>query len=375
MCPRFPFPLEKGDKLRMYHQLRYLSSDHEITLVTLTDHEISIEDRTHIEQFVMDLHIFKVTPWSKAVQIAKNTILNRPYQVAYYFSPKIAKQIQRIGEELQPDHIYCQLTRMSEYAVNLPFPKTLDYMDAFGIGMERRAEVVSGLRSIFYRKEAQRMKAYERKVYRSFDHHTVISKQDGHHICDKPIHVVPNGIDTKFYKPLAKEKLYDVGFVGNMGYHPNVDAAEYLINEVMSKLDPALQFVIAGARPDKRVLKLASDNVIVTGWMDDVRDAYAASRVFVAPLWKGTGQQNKIMEAMAMGIPCITTSVVNNAIGAEPNEEIMVADTAEEFAQSIQQVLGDQALSARLASNGRTFVSSRYSWAASTSQLSKIFRS
>jgi len=120
---------------------------------------------------------------------------------------------------------------------------------------------------------------------------------------------------------------------------------------------------------------LASDNVIVTGWMDDVRDAYAASRVFVAPLWKGTGQQNKIMEAMAMGIPCITTSVVNNAIGAEPNEEIMVADTAEEFAQSIQQVLGDQALSARLASNGRTFVSSRYSWAASTSQLSKIFRS
>jgi len=313
MCPRFPYPLEKGDKLRMYHQLRFLAADHQVTLITLTDHDVSQEDRAHVEHLVADLHIFRIRSISRAVEVAKSVWSNRPYQVAYYYSQSIAKRIKQIAMALEPDHIYCQLTRMSDYAVELPFPKTLDYMDAFGIGMERRAEVVTGLRSIFYRIEAQRMKAYERQVYDSFDHHTVISEQDGQHICDQVIHIVPNGIDTDFYTPRSITKRYDVGFVGNMGYHPNVDAAEYLINKIKTKLDGSLTFVIAGARPDKRVQRLASNTVEITGWMDDVRDAYAGSRVFVAPLWKGTGQQNKILEAMALTTLMILPDVSNRS--------------------------------------------------------------
>ena len=106
-------------------------------------------------------------------------------------------------------------------------------MDAFGVGMERRADVVSGPLSLIYKLEANRMKRYERNIYNSFNNHTVISEQDKVQINtpkNKDIEVVRNGIDVDFFIPMGKEKTYDIGFVGNMGYPPNVDAAEYLIN-------------------------------------------------------------------------------------------------------------------------------------------------
>jgi len=185
--------------------------------------------------------------------------------------------------------------------------------------------------------------------------------------------VVRNGIDTEFFIPQEKEKVYDIGFVGNMGYPPNVDAAEYLITKLKPLLDQNFRYQIAGARPDKRVKLLAGKNVTITGWIDDVRDAYSGCRIFVAPLWSGTGQQNKILEAMAMGIPCVTSTSVNNAIGAQHNKEIMVADTELEFKVCIEQLLNDEAKYKELKENALMFVRENYSWQQSVDILTKLF--
>lgn len=377
LCPRFPYPLEKGDKLRMYHQLRHLSADHEVFLIALTDEDIASEDLEKVDEVVTRMEVFKLKKHKRGISLMKSLLSTTPFQVAVYYSSRFQRKIRELAEEFRPDHVYCQLTRMAEYAKDLPYPKTLDYMDALGVGMARRAAVVSGPMSWIFKMEAARLKNYETRIYNHFDHHTIISEQDKHQIqtpAENNIQVVPNGIDTGFFQPLEKDKVYDIGFVGNMGYPPNIDAAEYLINELKPVLGQNLRYQIAGARPDKRVKLLAGKNVTITGWIDDVRDAYATCKIFVAPLWSGTGQQNKILEAMAMGIPCITSTAVNNAIGAHHKKEIMVADTIEEFKDCIERLLNDEDIYMDLKKNALTFVRENYSWKQSVETLTELFK-
>lgn len=372
MCPRFPYPLEKGDKLRIFHQLRYLGKKHQVLLISISDKEVSQKHLDIVKSHVHSVKVYKLSKVRRIFSLAKSVFSKLPFQVSYYYDKAIAKKIRQAAEEFEPDHIYCQMTRMSEYAKNLPYPKTLDYMDAFGVGMERRAEVVNGIYSLLYKKEALRMKTYESEIYGSFDNHTIISEQDANHIAKNSIDVIPNGIDTEYFAPIEALKKYDIGFIGNMGYAPNIDAAEYLINSILPYLDPKTKVVIAGARPDKRVKQLGSSTVTITGWMDDVRTAYAESYVFVAPLWLGTGQQNKILEAMAMGIPCVTSSAVNNAIGAEIGKEILVADSEGEFASSVKTLMNDPELYKGIRVNALTFVREKFSWEQSVEKLSQL---
>lgn len=107
--------------------------------------------------------------------------------------------------------------------------------------------------------------------------------------------------------------------------------------------------------------------------MDDIRDAYLSGKIFLAPMWSGTGQQNKILEAMALGIPCITTKIVNNAIGAVHKEEILIADTKEEFLQMIQLLEEDQKLYDKISINSKSFVKQNFDWNQSISGLNSIF--
>ena len=376
LSSRFPYPLEKGDKLRIYHQLRHLNKSHEVFLVALTDEEISTEHFEKVKEVVSHLEVFKLKKHKRGFSLLKSVFSRTPFQVAVYYSSVIHEKVRKIARAFRPDHIYCQLTRMSEYAKDLPFPKTLDYMDAFGVGMQRRADVVSLPMSLIFKLEANRMKKYESNIYNFFDHHTVISDQDKHHIetpKENEIVVVRNGIDTDFFSPNEKEKVFDIGFVGNMGYPPNVDAAEYLINTLKPKLNQNLRYQIAGARPDKRVKLLAGKNVTITGWVDDVRNAYSCCKIFVAPLWSGTGQQNKILEAMAMGIPCITSSSVNNAIGAQHEKEILVADTQEEIVDCVERLTNDVQIYMELKENALMFVRENYSWKQSVEILTALF--
>lgn len=373
MCPRFPYPLEKGDKLRMYHQLKLLGQMYEVTLLTLADDDVPAADLDAVRKLVSDVKIYRLSKLQVFLSLFSSLFSGLPLQVMYYYDRKVATKIAADIQSIAPDHIYCQLARMAEYAKDLAIPMTIDYMDAFGVGMERRAATSSWLTAKIYKFESRRMQNYEKSIYKYFDRHVVISDQDAAHISDKKITTIPNGIDTTHFQPQEKTKNYDIGFVGNMGYPPNVDAAEYLVNEIMPLLRSDIRVVIAGARPAKRVKLLANKNVEVTGWVEDVRNAYAKTKVFVAPLWLGTGQQNKILEAMAMGIPCVTSRAVNNAIGAIDGQQILVADNEKEFCQKIELLLSDKILYNSIRNNALTFVQETYSWKGSVNKLSVLF--
>lgn len=377
LSSRFPYPIEKGDKLRIFHQIRELSTQHEITLIALSDQPVSESQLEEMRQYCQEIHLFRLSKIRIISRLLGSLFTQKPFQQAYFFRPKIAGKIQKIILQEKPGMVYCQLLRMAAYCQGLPFPKTLDYMDALSLGMKRRADHSSFWLKPIIRREAKLLAQYEQQLKHEFDHHTIISEGD-RDVLDPEnsaqIHIIPNGVDIDFFAPkLKKSPTFDLVFVGNMGYFPNVEAARFLAKNVMSLLPKGTSLLLAGARPDAQVRALASEHIRVSGWIDDIRDAYADGNIFVAPLFTGSGQQNKILEAMAMGLPCVTTPLVNQAIGAKADQEILLADSAAAFAEQIQKLQSDAELRNQLGTASRQMVKEKYSWEGSVRKLEAIW--
>lgn len=378
LLSRFPYPLEKGDKLRAYHQLKELSKNHEIHLACLTDKDILDEWREEINSFCTSVNVFKLKKPLIYWNTAKQLFSNKPYQVGYFYQAGIERKINALVKELKPDHIYCQLVRTAEYVKNIhDIPKTIDYQDALSAGMSRRAGISKGISKSLFQAESKRLAEYENRIFDYFNHHTIISEQDKAligHPSNADILVVENGIASEYFEYTKQgPPKYDLVFTGNMSYAPNIECAEFIVWDVLRKLDKEVTLLLSGAQPHPRIKDLAKENkIIVTGWVDDIRDAYASAKIFVAPLFIGTGLQNKLLEAMAMGIPAVTTPLANNALQAVSGEHIMVADSAEEFIRAINQLLTDEKLRKKISENGKTFVQENFSWEYSVKKLENL---
>ncbi|MFT4601904.1 MAG: sugar transferase (PEP-CTERM/EpsH1 system associated) [Arenicella sp.] len=371
---RFPYPLEKGDKLRAYYQLKELAKSHQIYLNCLTDQTVKDEWVKEIESFCEKVTIY---PLSKVLiywNTAKQVFTNKPFQIGYFYQNKIQKRIHKEINDIQPDHIYCQLIRTAEYVKDIHnVPKTIDYMDALSKGMLRRSEIKKGLKAKLYKIEGKRLSEYENRIFDYFNHHTIISKQDRDlisHPEKEKIEIIENGISDDFFNYSSKsEKSHDLVFIGNMNYPPNIECSEFIGEQLSPELSE-LKFMISGASPHQKIIDLKKiENITVTGWVDDIKESYASGKIFLAPLFIGTGLQNKLLEAMAMGLPVITTPLANNALNAKPNEQILIASTKEEFVEHINALLSNQDLYCKISKAGQAHVKSRFSWTQSVQKL------
>jgi len=379
---RFPYPLEKGDKLRAFYQLKELSRQFDVTLVCTTDIPVSKEHEQIVSQFCSSIHIFQLTKWGLIFQLLKTVLGSKPLQVHYFYRKSIQRRINAVIAQTNPKHIYCQLIRVSEYIKNEHhIPKTLDYMDALSKGMERRIQTEAWYKKWFYRLESKRLKEYERRIFDYFEHKTIISEQDRkliQHPNNQQIVIVPNGIDQSFFETLPIEKDYDLVFTGNFSYAPNIEAAVCLAEEILPRLHKkgvSCKLLLSGASPSKRVLELQSEFITVTGWVDDIRTSYQRSRIFAAPLFIGTGLQNKLLEAMASGLPCITTSLSNNALGGVDGENILLAEDIDSFVEKITQGLVIEGNFSSIAMHGKYYIELLYSWEKQTLKLLQLLRS
>ena len=378
LLPRVPYPTEKGDKLRAFNQLKQLSKKYEIILCSLNDSFLHEDALTVLGQYAKSIYILDIPKSGIIVNLIRTIFSNIPLQVGYFYNKKIKKTIDAIIEKHKPDHIFCQLIRVAEYVKDIPLPKTLDYQDVFSKGVERRLASTPFYLRPFLRLEYKRLLAYEHDVFNKFDNKIIISEPDRdlipHPDCKKIV-VVRNGVDYTFFKPLERQKEYDLVFTGNMGYPPNINAAEFLVNKILPLVlerKPGISLLIAGASPNLRVQVLESENVEVTGWVPDMRECYACAGIFIAPMQIGTGLQNKLLEAMAMQIPCVTSQLANQALKAKENDEILVADTAEEYARHIISLLENPQKAHEIALNGSNFVRKNYNWENETAKIEQL---
>ena len=375
---RFPYPLEKGDKLRAYNQIKCLAANHEVHLCAMSDIKVKEDEIEALRPFCKSIHIFNLSKFTILFNILLSFFNGKPLQVGYFYNKPTSRKINSLIKEIKPDRIFCQLLRVAEYVKFQEIPTTIDYQDVFSAGVKRRSET-----SPFYMKpilnmEYKRLLKYEHDVFDLFDNKTIISIPDRDlipHPEKEKIEIVINGVDTSFFKPMEIKKEYELVFTGNMGYPPNVNAANFLAKEILPivhQKKPEVKLTIAGATPHPSVQTLKSEHVHVTGWVDDIRECYAKAKIFIAPMQIGTGLQNKLLEAMAMRIPSITSGLANSALNAKHGEEILEGNSAEEFAAHIISILENPKLAEKLSKNGYAFVHEHYNWTAATQKLENL---
>lgn len=377
LASRFPYPLEKGDKLRVYHHLRELSAlGHLVTLCALNEHPVPDTHIAALAPFCHHIEIIRISRWNILKQLPNWLWRNLPLQVGYFYTPAAAHKIKSLHDKIQPDLVWTQLVRMAEYTQQLGQWRVLDIMDALSANTARWATTATWWLRPILRREARLLAQYEQKTAANFNSLFIISQQDAQLLPLLPndqhkLMVLPNGVELDYFNRNALPLIpitHDIAFVGNMGYAPNIAAAKYLAQQIMPIIwasAPQTTLLLAGARPHKDIAALAKDpRITVSGWLEDIRHAYCSTHMLIAPLFIGSGQQNKILEAMALNLPCITTPLVNNAIHATPEHEILLADNPADFAQQYFRLANSPALRQSLGLHARQFVTARYGWSA-----------
>jgi glycosyltransferase involved in cell wall biosynthesis len=357
LVSRFPFPLEKGDKLRAFQHLQLMHKlGHEVHLVALSDIPVTNEAMARVSGFCASVHVLPLSKFRIGLNLAAGLFRRLPLQVAYFYS------------KLHAGKIYCQLIRTAAYVKELDIPgRIIDYQDAFSLGTHQRMLRAPWWIRPLYSREYRLVADYEAKAFHWFNAHLVISEQDRKAMCFENAHsitLLPNGVDTSWFAPGTADKKFDITFIGNMNYPPNVDSAVFLVRDIMPKVwkvFPGAKVLIAGANPHPRIQSLSSARIEVSGWVDDIRNCYASARLFAAPMRMGTGLQNKLLEAMSMELAVVTTPLSAIPVGAPPGIGIVSAETADDLGHLIIDLLENGQKRKALGQEGRKFVMNHFS--------------
>ena len=381
LTSRFPYPINKGDKLRSYHQIKKLSKKNDIYLISLSETKIPKSSIYELDKYCKSVHIYQISLVNRIFNLLKTFINNRPFQVNYFYHFKIQKKINSNISEINPDHIFCQLVRTALYVKDEhSIPKTMDYMDALSKGLERRIKISKFWQKPFVKMEWQRMKRFENLAFEFFNNHIIISSRDRNeisHIDNKNIEIVPNGIDTNYFQKIKTNKIYDLIFIGNLSYVPNIEAAKYISKTIFPLLKeklPNIKILISGSNPSKKVLRLSNENIEVSGWVDDIRKIYCSGKVFFAPMSLGSGLQNKLLEAMSLGIPCITSNLCNKSLEGTHMKNIIIGNCTEQYVSQILNILSKPKLMLEIGKNGSRYVNEKFSWENSNKILTEILK-
>ena len=380
VLPRFPYPLEKGDKLRAYNQIVQLSKSHDIYLFSVSHTAVSSEQVAALMPYCKDIRVVRLNRLVCYWHVFCNYFTARSLQLGYWATSRARRAYRSFERAVAPDVVYNQMLRTMYLVSRSKYPKVMDFQDALSMNTERRMEHAKGLWHHILHFEFKMLRSAEYNAFSKFDALTIISETDADAIPHKrnlDIAIVPNGVDFDFFTSDYRLPIkYDIAFCGNMSYPPNINASHYLVQKIMPLVwarRPNTTLLLAGASPKHSVSRLAADpRVTLEPSLPDIRTAYASSRIFAAPMQIGSGLQNKLLEAMAMQRPCVTTSLANAALGAQHGKQLFIADTPETFAEAILDLLDNQALADAVAQQGYSFVHQNYGWPSAVSKLEDI---
>lgn len=387
VAPRFPFPLDKGDRLTIYHLLKYFSQRHQVSLVCFLEPE---QDPAWVEKVQPFCERVEIVPLQKT-RAYTNCLIGLPsrvpMQMQYYSDPRMHKVVQEMVRELQPDLLYAHTIRMGQYIQPFrEYARVLAMQISMTLNYRRLAERASNpISKLFFGLEYGKVRNFEAEFARTFDKILLISKHDLAAIEQKrPLTNVfysPHGVDFAYFSPdaSAEKDPHSLIFTGNMSYAPNVDAALYFYKEILPLVReqiPAVQFRIVGADPAPEIQALQQDPAVeVTGRVPDLRTYMNRAQVAIDPLRIGAGLQNKVLEGMSMGLPMVITSIANEGIQANDGQNILIADTPQAFAEQTIALLQDAQRREQLGAAAREFIVENWSWEKHFGDLEEMFAS
>lgn len=380
---RMPYPPFRGDKLKIYHLAKELSKNHELHLITIAETPDDISYVENLKPYFKKID-FVYLPKYKSVINTLGGLFNRdPFQLNYFRSRKFQKLLNSTLSQNQYDGIHVQHIRMSQFfrnSVNLN-NVILDLPDAFSLYWKRRAKNSTNyLNKLFENIEFKRVKKIEIDFVSQFKKVLVCSLEDQFYLESlglNQVEILENGVDTNMFKPSDSAYIPNrILFTGNMDYAPNIDAVVYFTSEIWPLIRrevPEAKFIIAGQRPVPKVLALQSPSVEVTGFIEDLSKEYAKAHVVVSPLRIGAGTQNKVLEALSMNIPVVTTNVGYTGLKLKRDQGALVSLTPREFANNTIKLLKDPEFRKQVGESGGESIRSRFGWSGIAHKLENHF--
>lgn len=380
---RFPYPPVKGDMAIPYYRLKYLGESQEITLLTFYEKEWELKEMDKIKPFCKEIvAIRKSRTRSLLNMLLAGPFSKRPFQVLYYVSGSFKRALARLLERNSFDMVHVYMLRMAEYAENIPLPKVLELIDSMQLNFERRLEMERFPQSLLFRIELARLKDYEPRAVSAYDGAVVVSDIDKERIdaegAGKVVSISP-GVNTSEFYPLENLAPGQVmAFTGNMGYFPNENAVLWFMEncfDIIRRKVPGVRLVIAGKGPGAKIRRFDDgESVTVTGEVGSMAEVLRGARLSLAPMRSGSGVQFKVLEAMACGLPVVTTTLGLGSIPARHEREVLTADDAEPFADACVRLLTDDALAKRMGAAALKLVKEEFTWEHNAAAIEKVYR-
>lgn len=379
ITPRLPYPPLKGDQAVPFNRLRILSGNHKITLLSFYEKEDDLKGLETLNFYCTEIHVVRLAKWKSMLNILQKSLFSAlPMQTLYYQSVTFKRKIQEVLERNHFDLVHAYMFRVAPYLSSIQVPKILDLIDSMQLNLNRRVDLERIPRRWIYQEELRRVIPYESDIGRHFNHLILVSEKDRMFIGGDNVTVIPLGVDTDLFKPNEKRQTDPtIIFSGNMGYSPNISAILWFVEKCFSKIQMAIpnaSLIIAGGNPSSEIHNLARVRGIkVTGFVDSMPDAINQASVAIAPMLSGSGMQFKILEAMACGLPVVTTSLGLGSIKAKKDEEIVMAETPNDFATAVISILLNNDLANNIGTRAREFVMKNHSWLSSAMQVDELY--
>ena len=366
LCPQSPFPLHNGSAIRSFQSIRFLKAmGYLVDVLYLSREDDYNIVKKGLNQYCDNVYLFKRSRIVSFCQVLLGVFSAKPFQVLLFFSLEAKTWVRR--HEKGYSLIYCNNIRTAEYAIGCSCTKVIDYVDAISMNYEKSGKLLHGFLKYIYLTESNRCKKYERYTLNKFERRIIISEVDRDYLLGSVmsyrIDVVPNyiNIGKRFVNHKTDEK--NIVFIGSMYYEPNVQAADFFVKRIFPLIqskEPDAKFYIVGKNPDKRIIKLESESVVVTGFVDSVWDYMNKAAVIVVPMISGSGLQNKIIEAMAVKACVVTTPIGFEGLVVDKGAPI-VADCAELMAGKILWLLNNPIKRRNIGDEGFEYVNKYYS--------------
>jgi sugar transferase (PEP-CTERM/EpsH1 system associated) len=389
-------------RVRPYNLINKLSErGHRVTVLTLWTNRRDLIDIEQLNNYCHQVHAVHLPRYQSIWNCLRALPSDVPLQAVYCWEPEATQVLMRLlGQEngrRSYDLIHVEHLRGARYGLwlkqylferDLAKPMVWDSVDCISLLFQKASAHSS---NVLYRWltgfERGRTERYERKLLDQFNQILVTSQEDLQALTalqsessdSSKVSVLENGVDLKFFSPEGLQARDGATLLisGKMSYHANVSMTMYFVKDILPRIwakRAEVRLLIVGKDPAGEIRSLAKHpNIQVTGTVPDIRPYFNKAAIAVVPLTYGVGIQNKVLEAMAMGTPVISTSQAVRALAVQPGREVVVADGEQEFADVVIDLLDDPAARTRLARNGRHFVEEHHGWGKITRRLEEIY--
>lgn len=387
LTTELPYPLDSGGKIRTYNMIKSLYNDYEIDLICFSEKEVSNLEKNELIKMCRSVSVIKkiYTNRSSKSILVKNLLLSilkfTPFLIEKFKDKSFKEKVEKLLEINKYEAVIVDHLQIASYIDNLKKSKIiLSQHNCEYIILKRRYEKEKNLiKKLYIWSEYKKTKIYERRICRKADKVIMLSKEDKEFLISKNysgnnICILPISVESDFYKCNYNEKIKNILFLGTMSWFPNEHGVLWFIREVWKKIKiefPDCRLYIVGSNPNKEIRNYSSEDIIVTGYVNDINEYIEICDVCVVPLFIGGGMRVKILECMCKGIPCISTTVGAEGIDYKMKKNILIADSSEEFIRELKWI-DNFNNRIEISNNAKTLIDRKYSLRILANELIKI---